>query len=174
MVNSKRIKILGIAGILLILVAIIFINGRDLNATLSIYVVTEDANTSNLSAYKAVIDSSSIKDIKFNEENGTILIKLSDAYLKANAENKPKWSASYTAPYIGEAGGSLLLNADSRAVVLIVLGDEIIGKTHLSQPIVSSFFPAGLITNDTDEGLLISSTLSSESAEVKTLYEKMK
>lgn len=171
MEKLKNFKLLGLIGILLILGAIIFINGR---TTFSIYVVDKDANTSNLADYKPVIEYSNIKDIQFDEKNETILIKLSDAYLKANADNKPKWSASYTEPYIGEAGGSLLLNADSSAVVLIVLGDEIIGKTHLPQPIVSSFFPTGLITNDTDEGLLISSTLSSEAGAVKTLYEKMK
>lgn len=174
MKNSKRFKILGVAGILLILVAIIFMNGRNKNDELFIYVVGEYADTNNLEDYKSVIDSTDIKDIQFNENNGTILIKLSDAYLKANANNKPKWSASYNEPYIGASGGSLLLNADSNAVVLIALGDDVIATTRLPQPIVSSFMPMGLIINDTEAGVIISDTLSSESAMIKTLYEKIK
>lgn len=170
----KKFKRLSVVGILLILVAIIFMYGRNQQDLLFIYVVGEYADTNNLENYKSVIDSTDIKDIQFNENNGTILIKLSDAYLKANAENKPKWSASYNEPYIGASGGSLLLNADSNAVVLIALGDDVIATTRLPQPIASSYMPMGLIINDTDEGLTISDTLSSESSVIKTLYEKIK
>lgn len=129
---------------------------RSNEANLEVYVISRNLSTEEYSKYSPKITSSDIATIKYNKEEKTIYFQASDEYFERNSKNKAKWSSGYQEPYIGKPGGSILLDATSDEMAVLLIDNKIAGVAYFPQPAVSSFFINGLYIQDLGDGLILS------------------